>query len=165
MLWTLPVVLLGQPDQNSPDRAVQGLLGPSAGAPAGPATTGTTGAPAAPGASQTSQGLPSMLLLVLPLLLIIILGPVLTGRKEKKKRALLMSSIKKHDRVQTIGGIIGIVSEVRDDEIVLKVDETSNTKIRFARSAIQQVLKSSDAQPAPTVVEVPAKSRSERATV
>ena len=61
-------------------------------------------------------------------------------RREKKKRAALLSSIKKGDRVQTIGGILGSVVEVRDDEIVLKVDENSNTRIKFTRGAIQTVL-------------------------
>ena len=54
-----------------------------------------------------------------------------------------MSAIKKHDRVQTIGGVIGAIVEVKPDEVVLKVDESSNTRITFARSAIQQVLAAS----------------------
>jgi preprotein translocase subunit YajC len=47
--------------------------------------------------------------------------------------------------VQTIGGVIGTIVEVKDAEVVVKIDETTNTKIRFARSAIQQVLE--DKQP------------------
>jgi preprotein translocase subunit YajC len=42
--------------------------------------------------------------------------------------------------VQTIGGIIGTVVESRENEVVLKVDETSNTKIKFSRNAIHRVL-------------------------
>ena len=64
-------------------------------------------------------------------------------RKEKKRREQMLSTIKKHDRVQTIGGVIGSVVEIRPDEVVLKVDESSNTKMRFAKSAIQQVLSES----------------------
>jgi len=52
----------------------------------------------------------------------------------------MISAIKKHDRVQTIGGVIGSVVEVKPDYIVLKVDESSNTRITFSRSAIAQVL-------------------------
>lgn len=59
--------------------------------------------------------------------------------KERKQREAMLSSIKKNDRVVTIGGIIGTVQSVRDDEITLKVDESSNTKITFSRSAIQRV--------------------------
>ena len=58
----------------------------------------------------------------------------------KKKRKALLSTVKKHDRVQTVGGVIGSIVEVNPDTVVLKVDESSNTRITFARSAIQQVL-------------------------
>ena len=34
----------------------------------------------------------------------------------------------------------GTVVEAKDDEVLVKVDESSNTKIRFARSAIHQVI-------------------------
>jgi preprotein translocase subunit YajC len=57
----------------------------------------------------------------------------------------MLSALKRHDRVQTIGGVIGAVVEVKDDEVVLKVDETNNIKMRFARSAVQQIIAESSA--------------------
>lgn len=48
----------------------------------------------------------------------------------------MMQSLQKNDRVRTIGGIYGTIVEVRDDEIVLKVDESNNTKIKISPSAI-----------------------------
>jgi len=42
----------------------------------------------------------------------------------------------KNDKVQTIGGIIGTVVDIKDNEITLKVDESNNTKIKILRSAI-----------------------------
>ena len=39
-----------------------------------------------------------------------------------------MNSLHASRPVMTNGGIIGIITEVRDDEIVLKVDETTNTR-------------------------------------
>jgi preprotein translocase subunit YajC len=68
---------------------------------------------------------------------------------EKKKRQAMINAIKKNDRVVTIGGILGTVQYVKDDEITLKVDESSNTKITFTRSAIQRVLSAGPADPAP----------------
>jgi preprotein translocase subunit YajC len=65
----------------------------------------------------------------------------MAGRKEKKKRAQMLSGVKRGDRVQTIGGEIGSIVELSDTEMVLRVDEASNTRIRFARSALQQVLR------------------------
>ena len=51
-----------------------------------------------------------------------------------------MASLAKGSKVQTIGGILGTVVEVRDDELIVKVDENSNTRLRFAKSAVTTVL-------------------------
>lgn len=64
----------------------------------------------------------------------------MTNRKERKGRAEMLSKLSKGDEVQMVGGERGKVVELRDDEVVLKVDENSNTRIRFARAAIQNVL-------------------------
>jgi preprotein translocase subunit YajC len=61
-------------------------------------------------------------------------------RKTEKQRKEMLNQIKKGDRVQTIGGILGTVVEVRDGDILVKVDESSNAKIRFTRSAVNQVI-------------------------
>ncbi len=72
--------------------------------------------------------------------LLLIVFMMFNGRKQKKQRQQMLAAIKRGDRVQTVGGVIGSVLEVRENEIVLKVDEGSNTKMRFARSAIQGVV-------------------------
>jgi preprotein translocase subunit YajC len=61
-------------------------------------------------------------------------------KNQEKQRTNMLSQLKRGDRVQTIGGILGTVVEARDTEILLKVDESSNTKIKFSRSAIHRVL-------------------------
>ncbi len=118
---------------------------PGAGAtpqlPGGGQLTGET-APGAPGTGTASRdpfgGMFFPLLLVL--LITMITFTVLGQRRDRKKKAALLNSVKKHDRVQTVGGVIGSIVEVKTDTVVLKVDETSNTRITFARSAVQQVL-------------------------
>lgn len=96
---------------------------------------------AAPATGSAPPGAGSMIIpLVLAMLVIMVMSTMMGGRKEKKKRAELMSSLKKNDRVQTIGGIIGSVAEVRKDEVVLRVDESSNVRIRFAKSAISGIV-------------------------
>ncbi len=60
-------------------------------------------------------------------------------RQDRSKKDM-MAALAKGARVQTIGGIFGTVLEVRDNEVLLKVDESSNTKIRFTRSAIYRVV-------------------------
>ena len=48
----------------------------------------------------------------------------------------MVQSLGKNDRVRTIGGIIGTVVDIKGDEITLKVDESTNTKIKIVSSAI-----------------------------
>jgi preprotein translocase subunit YajC len=67
-------------------------------------------------------------------------------QKEQKKRDQMLKAIKKYDKVMTIGGIIGTVMEVREEEIIIKVDDNSNTRIKFTRSAVQRVLSVADAE-------------------
>lgn len=69
-------------------------------------------------------------------------------RKERQKQQQMLSALKRNDRVLTIGGIIGTVIDVRDNEVVLKVDETNNVKMRFLRSAVKEVLAAKPDQPA-----------------
>ncbi len=57
-------------------------------------------------------------------------------RKKQQEHLRMVKSLQKNDKVQTIGGIIGIVVDVKDDEITLKVDENNNTKIKVVPSAI-----------------------------
>ena len=57
-------------------------------------------------------------------------------KKKQKEHTKMVQSLQKNDRVRTVGGILGTVIEVKDDEVVLKVDESTNTKIRVSASAI-----------------------------
>lgn len=61
------------------------------------------------------------------------------NRKEKKKREELNNSLGKGDTVQTIGGVIGEIAELRENDVILRVEDG---RIRFARSAIQGILRS-----------------------
>jgi preprotein translocase YajC subunit len=48
--------------------------------------------------------------------------------------------MKKGDEIQTIGGEFGRVVEIKDDRVLIKVDETSNAKIWFGKSAIHRIV-------------------------
>ena len=68
--------------------------------------------------------------------------------REDKRRRKMLSELKRGDRVVTTGGMLASVIDVRDSEVVLKVDESANVKARFTRAAIAAVLPdSSGAQP------------------
>ena len=60
-------------------------------------------------------------------------------RKKQQQHKQMLGAMKKNDRVKTIGGIIGTVVEVREQEVVLKIGETNNVKMHFARNAISTV--------------------------
>ncbi len=63
-------------------------------------------------------------------------------QKKQKSRNAMLSAIKKGDKVVTIGGIYGTVMELKEDTIVLRVNDV--TKLTFERSAISRVLAASD---------------------
>lgn len=107
----------------------------AAGSAAAPAAT--TGGTAPPGWFQMLQG-PLFPLMIG--VLILYLFVFRSKRQQDKKRTDMLGGLKRGDRVQTIGGILGTVVEARDTDVLLKVDESSNTKIRFSRSAIHRVL-------------------------
>lgn len=97
--------------------------------------------------AQASQGTtpagPNMLSLLLPLVFVGVLYYVLLvlpRRKQDKQRQAMLDEIKKGDRVQTIGGILGTVVSTDTAEIVVKVDESTNTKMRFVRTAVNKVI-------------------------
>ena len=86
-----------------------------------------------------------------PMVLGVIALLIFTSRARKKQEQKVRAErdqMKRGDEVQTIGGILGKVVEVRDSKVLLKVDETSNTKIWFSRTAIHRVLTEDKAEAA-----------------
>lgn len=59
-------------------------------------------------------------------------------KKKQKQHAQMVDSLQKNDKVQTIGGILGTVIDVKDGEITLKIDESNNTKIKVTPGAISK---------------------------
>lgn len=57
-------------------------------------------------------------------------------RRKQQKHKQMVQSLQKNDRIRTIGGIIGTVVDIKEDEVTLKIDESNNTKIKVASSAI-----------------------------
>lgn len=130
----------------APERAVNkdnvGLQNLPGAAPTSAGTLQPANTPVGTGQQAATPAGSGWFIMVFPLLLLVvmILMTTMSQRKEKKKRTELLSSLATHDKVQTSGGIIGTVVEIRDDEVVLRVDEVSNTRIRFAKTAILGVL-------------------------
>ncbi len=116
-------------------------VGPASPGTPGEAAPGAAQGPGSPGASPPPRsGFDPTIFIII--LMVGVFWFIMMGgqRKEKKKRAAMLAALAKGAKVQTIGGILGTVVEVRDNEVLVKVDENSNTRMRFAKSAIQAVL-------------------------
>ena len=59
-------------------------------------------------------------------------------KKRDKETKAMLDAMKKGDKVVTIGGIHGTVVTVKDQTVVIKVDD--NTRIEFTKTAISTVL-------------------------
>lgn len=94
-----------------------------------------------------ANGLMTMLPMILIFLVCMYLIVIRPQKKEEKKRMDMINSLQKGDKVITIGGIIGKIAKIQNDEYELQVDDTTKTKITFQRFAIRSVYKkSSDEQ-------------------
>ena len=106
-------------------------------APAG-ATPGAGGETADPGSFN-----PMTMILIFGAVILFMMmlgGGSRRQKKEKEKHDAMLAGMSKGDKVVSIGGIRGSVVEVREDEVVVKVDENNNTRMKFSREAIREVL-------------------------
>lgn len=79
-------------------------------------------------------GMISMILIIVVMFYLMYRGQ----KKEQKRRQDMITSIKKDDKIVTIGGLHGTISEVRDDSFKVKIAE--NTEIVIAKSAVGSVV-------------------------
>jgi preprotein translocase subunit YajC len=133
--------LLAEVSPNSPAAPAKIVSEPVSGQTA---TSAVTAAPNTPSQMQPAGKQPSapwsgyILLIAMFVLLYFMMfrGP----RKKQQQQRQMIESLKKNDRVQTIGGILGTVLDVKDDEVTLKVDESTNAKIKVVAGAVSKVL-------------------------
>lgn len=122
----------------------------------GSSVSSDAAASGAAGASGTS----SIIMLVVMLLVFYFLL-IRPQKKRDKEAKAMMAALKKGDKIVTIGGIRGTIATVRENTVVIKVEDDS--KIEFNKSAISSVLK--EEAPAPKkeeIVEAPAKKASKK---
>jgi preprotein translocase subunit YajC len=94
--------------------------------------------PAAP-----SPGAGSGLLNMLPIVFIFIIAYYMMIRpqmRRQKEQARLVSSLKTGDRVVTASGIHGLISNVKDTTVIVKVAD--NVKLEMEKTAVTNVVKS-----------------------
>jgi preprotein translocase subunit YajC len=132
-------LVLGQDGKQAVIGGVADAPSTTAPAPTGEVADGSASGVTRPSASPMGSNM--IFIGMLFFLGFLVISSMMQGRKEKRRKAALLSGIARHDRVQTVGGIIGVVAEISEDEVVLRVDESTNSRVRVSRSSIQQVLK------------------------
>src|SRR5262249_17331848 len=65
---------------------------------------------------------------------------IIPQRRERRMREEMFSKLKKNDRVITNAGIIATVTNIKDEEVTLRIDETSNARLTVLRSSIGRIL-------------------------
>lgn len=69
----------------------------------------------------------------------LIIRPEQRKRKEQEQD---IRSVKKNDRVVTVGGIFGtVVNTNQEDKVVIRVDDNLNAKLQISRTAIARVIR------------------------
>jgi|SRR5690554_2963190 len=93
----------------------------------------------AAGAAQAEQG-GSVIGLFLPMIIIFVIFWVvliLPQRKQQKKRDAMLGSLKKGDKVITIGGIHGEITYIDDEDIRLRASD--KVELKMSRSSVSRI--------------------------
>ena len=89
------------------------------------------------GASSASGSLGMSLLPFLAIIVIFYFFLIRPQNKKQKETQKMLDALKKGDKVITIGGIHGTVSSVKENTVIVKVDD--DCKLEFNRTAISSV--------------------------
>lgn len=101
------------------------------------------------------EGGPPALMQFVPIIFFLVVMMIFMGRssaRQRRETQNMLANLKKNDKVITSAGIIGIVDSIKEneDEVVLKVDETTNSRIKVLKSTIVRIT-SKEAQLAQTM--------------
>ena len=94
------------------------------------------------GGPPGSGNLWSLAITFLPIIVLFYFLMLRPQRQEQSKRAKMLEALKKNDRVVTAGGMYGVVTNVHReaDQVTIKIDESTNAKIRVTMSAIARIV-------------------------
>ena len=88
----------------------------------------------AAGAPAQQGGGWSMWVMFLLIFVVIWFFMIRPQRKQQKELENFRNALKKGDKVVTIGGIFGTVCEIKEDSVLIEVD--NNVKIRVSKQAL-----------------------------
>ena len=90
---------------------------------------------------STGAGILYMLIQMAPMILIIVVMYFILIRPQRKKdkeAKAMLAALKKVDRICTIGGIYGTITNIKDDVLTVEVGEAKTVMV-FARWAVRNV--------------------------
>ncbi len=103
--------------------------------------TGKNKSPEKP--ERPKQGLGEMLGMFIPLIFFFIFMMYMSSRKQKRERKQhedMVNTLRKGDKVVTIGGVHGSVVSSEKDAVVLRVGLVKDERMTFDKAAIRTVL-------------------------
>jgi preprotein translocase subunit YajC len=85
-----------------------------------------------------SGGFGSLLPMLAFMFVIIYFFMIRPEQKKQKERAEMLKNIKKGDKVLTAAGILGVVGNIKENTVMIKIGE--NSVVEFTKSAITSVI-------------------------
>jgi preprotein translocase subunit YajC len=77
-----------------------------------------------------------LLIIMFAIMYFLIIRP---QKQKEKKRLAMISNVRKQDKIVTTGGVHGVVVSVKEKEVVVRVDDAKDVKLRIDKSAITSV--------------------------
>ena len=85
----------------------------------------------------------SSLMNFIPLIIIFVIFYLLIIRPQQKKvkaHEKMLSSIKRGDKVKTVGGLIGVIMKVDNKALILTIEIAENVEVKVSKSSIAEIL-------------------------
>ncbi len=60
-------------------------------------------------------------------------------KQKEKKRKEMISNVRKQDKIVTAGGVHGVVVSVKENEVIVRVDDAKDVKIKVDKSALTSI--------------------------
>ena len=116
---------------------------------------GETGGLAGMLTGQNGEMMGSLASLLLLVFMFVIFYFILIRPQRKKDKELKeqMDKLQVGDRVVTIGGLIGFVANIKDDQVTISTS-AANTLVTFTKTSIQTVVKRENLNPDGTIKKV-----------
>ncbi|MCD6364152.1 MAG: preprotein translocase subunit YajC [Synergistetes bacterium] len=88
------------------------------------------------------QQQPSLLSGLVPLILIFVIFYFLflwPQKRQRERHRRMIESLRRGDRIVTVGGIFGVIRDIKDDSFIIEVDRLDNdkpVKVRITKNAV-----------------------------